>query len=212
MNGTATALQVTLNDLLSLGWSLIPVRADKRPLIPRWKQFQERKPSESEIAEWLRMTPFAWAVITGAISGIVTLDMDGAAGIATMERLQLRPHRRTGGGGFHIDFKHPGWPVRTVNGKTAKSLAGRWPGLDVRADGGYAIALGRSAKGDYKWQREADGEVALKLGDSEAVTAGATVLIADVGVRCGHQPNGRGVVQSEPVDGGPGTRKAPLVP
>jgi hypothetical protein len=44
MCGTATALQVPLSDLLSLGWSRIPVRANKRPLIPRWEQFQDHKP------------------------------------------------------------------------------------------------------------------------------------------------------------------------
>src|SRR5262249_31390667 len=30
----------------------------------------------------------------------------------------------------------------------------RWPGLDVKGDGGYAIAFGRNSVGSYEWLRE----------------------------------------------------------
>jgi len=98
--------------------------------------------------------PPAWAVITGAISGVVVVDFDGDAGNATMRALGLTPHVRTGSGGHHVYFEHPGWHVSTVNSKAKRALGERYPGLDIRADGGYAIFAGRTSAGEYVWLRE----------------------------------------------------------
>ena len=46
---------------LSLGWSVIPCRRDKRPCLS-WKQFQSRKLTPEEIQSWhSRYNPSAWA-------------------------------------------------------------------------------------------------------------------------------------------------------
>jgi len=65
--------------------------------------------------------------------------------------LGLTPHVRTGSGGFHFYVKHPGTLVSTLNGKTRHDLGSRFPGLDIRADGGYAVFSGRNATGAYEW-------------------------------------------------------------
>ena len=80
-------------------------------------------------------------VATGARSGIVVVDVDPGRGgedaIAALEAAhgELPPTWavETGGGGLHLYFRHPGGRVPTRAGKLG-------PGLDVRGDGGYAVA------------------------------------------------------------------------
>jgi Bifunctional DNA primase/polymerase, N-terminal/Primase C terminal 1 (PriCT-1) len=88
--------------------------------------------------------------VTGAISGIVALDFDGEEGERLRKRLGLQPNVKTGRGGHHVWFHHPGWYVPTLNSKAKKELSARWPGVDIKGDGGYAITVGRSTFGDYR--------------------------------------------------------------
>ena len=140
---------------LSLGWSVIPVRRDKSPYVSSWKQFQSRNPTLEEVLSWqLEYNPTAWAVITGAVSGVVVLDFDGETGEGTRTTLKLNPHVKTGSGGSHVYVDHPGWGTTTVNGKSKQILGEQFPGLDIRGDGGYAIFCGRNESGSYQWVRE----------------------------------------------------------
>src|ERR1017187_4926308 len=136
------------------GFGLLPVDMDKHPLTKSWKEFQVARASEAQIEQWLRIDPPAWAIITGAVSGIVVLDFDGDRGNATMGALGLNPHVRSGGGGHHVYFQHPGWPVSSVNSKSKQALGEKYPGLDVRADGGYCVFAGRNRSGEYEWLRD----------------------------------------------------------
>ncbi len=142
-------------DGLGLGWSVIPVRKDKRPFLSEWKPYQTVQPDEAALTQWQQQyKPPAWAVVTGAISGIVVLDFDGEKGAETMRSLGLDPHVRTPSGGFHVYFQHPGFEVKTLNGKSKAELGRRFPGLDIRGDGGYAVFCGRNSAGRYEWLRE----------------------------------------------------------
>jgi hypothetical protein len=84
--------------------------------------------------------PYNIATATGAISGIVVIDVDdrhgGADSLAALEAkhgpLPSTWRSFTGGGGEHRFFRHP----RRFLGCSEAKLA---PGIDVRADGGYAI-------------------------------------------------------------------------
>jgi Bifunctional DNA primase/polymerase, N-terminal len=90
---------------------------------------------------------------TGAISGLVVLDVDGPAGEASLRGL-VEQHGRfratwamTGSGGWHAYFAHPGAEV----GNSAGRLG---PKLDVRGDGGYVVAppSRHFSGGDYQWR------------------------------------------------------------
>ncbi|MBZ5727448.1 MAG: bifunctional DNA primase/polymerase [Acidobacteriia bacterium] len=142
----------TAADLLEMGRSVIPCGRNKKP-IHKWKPFQERLPTAQELSGWQTLAPAAWAMVTGAVSGVITLDFDGKHGEKTMRALGLKPHRRTPSGSYHVDFEHPGWRVGTVNGKSKIELGKRYPGLDVRGDGGYACISGRCNGGKYRWLR-----------------------------------------------------------
>src|ERR1700737_43272 len=150
------------------GCSVIPVKVDKKPawnLLPQkfdeskqqmrgeWKSFQERKPTPDEVSRWVGANVPAFAIVTGRISDRITFDFDGEAGVALAQRWGIQPHRKTGSGGLHLDVEYPGWFVPTLNSKAKLELGRRWPGLDVKGDGGYCIAIGRNEKGPYEWLR-----------------------------------------------------------
>ncbi len=142
-----------LREARQQGFSTIPVNRDKRPRFP-WKVYQERLPTTDELNEWWKQRPDAWAVVAGAISGIVILDFDGQDGLATLRGLDLHPHVLTGSGGAHVYFQHPGWPVKTLNCKSKHELGQRYAGMDIRADGGYAVFAGWNLSGEYEWLRD----------------------------------------------------------
>jgi hypothetical protein len=134
------------------GWSIIPIGSDKRPFNGMsWKAFQEYPADVEQIEHWRKLNPPAWAIITGAVSRIVILDFDGIDGACLMHMSRLRPHVKTPSGGYHVWIEHPGWPVKTLNSKSDKKRLGEiYPGLDIRADGGYALFAGKTAHGTYQ--------------------------------------------------------------
>lgn len=164
-----SAYDTALDARQRLKLSVFPLDAGKQPpILPGkfhengdpmrlgWKKYQSKLAHEKQLDAWQRQyAPTAWAIITGALSGRIILDFDkGAGGLATLEQLGLNPHVRTGSGGYHVHFLHPGWRVKTLNHEADKELGQRWPGLDIRADGGYAAFCGSSASGHYIWLRD----------------------------------------------------------
>jgi len=130
-----------IHDYVGRGWSLIPIRpGDKRPIV-RWEEFQHRRPTEAEARGWFLAWPDAGiGVVTGAISGIVVIDVDvrhgGDVSLEGLERehgrVPMTVECRTGGGGRHLYFAHPGGLIRNMVGLSA--------GVDLRGDGGYVVA------------------------------------------------------------------------
>lgn len=105
----------------------------KHPRLP-WSNFQSERPDEDRIHSWWQKWPKAnIGIVTGAISGIVVLDVDGDVGRGSLKshHLPLTPVVVTGKG-CHYYFSHPGGTV--PNG--VKVL----PGVDVRGDGGLVVA------------------------------------------------------------------------
>lgn len=147
------------------GWPTIPLIARlKRPLVP-WAEFQKRMPSHDELQGWFTRWPDVnLGIVTGAVSGLVVLDVDpehgGADSLAELESRNgaLLPtiESVTGGGGRHIYFRHPGGTVH--------NLVRLAPGIDLRGDGGYVVAppsLHPSGKA-YAWKAGcAPGEVPI---------------------------------------------------
>src|SRR5256885_2461050 len=145
-------------DAVNLGRSVIPVGIDKLPLV-KWKPFQSERADLSQIETWQkRFSPPIWGEVTGSISNIITLDFDGEKGRETLQKLGLNPHRRTGSGGYHVDFQYPGWYIKTENNKSSakRTWAQAYPGIDIRGDGGYSVIAGKNGKGPYEWLRKPD--------------------------------------------------------
>lgn len=137
------------------GWSVVPMAPHgKRPLVS-WVEFQERRADAAEIEAFFEHWPGAnVGIVTGRISGIIVLDIDprhgGDIAIANLERLgadfPVTVEARTGGGGRHLFFRHPGYVLHNRVGFEA--------GVDIRGDGGVIVvppsihASGRR----YEWR------------------------------------------------------------
>ncbi|SME90017.1 Primase C terminal 1 (PriCT-1) [Tistlia consotensis] len=140
---------------LARGWSVLPLRpADKRPLVA-WEPLQHERPDAETLRAWFARWPAAnVGIVTGALSGLVVLDVDphhgGADSLAALERahgpLPATVEAETGGGGRHLYFRHPGGLVR--------NRAGLRQGIDLRGDGGYVVAppSRHPSGGLYRWR------------------------------------------------------------
>ena len=102
---------------------------------------QDASKDPEAIASWFGQGQLNIGIATGAVSGIIALDVDprhdGDQTLAALEREHgpLPPTWRflTGGGGEHILFRYPGRPLPNSAGEIG-------PGIDVRGDGGYIVA------------------------------------------------------------------------
>lgn len=118
---------------LSLGFSVIPLEPrGKKPLIS-WAEFQKRRASEKEVREWFKKWPDAnLGIVTGNISTVAVVDLDGPEGIAFACRLNLSSNitSLTGEG------KHLWYHMESVISNAVKL----YPGIDIRGEGGYVVA------------------------------------------------------------------------
>lgn len=87
---------------------------------------------------WDRWPNANIGVATGGNSGIVVVDLDGAAGVASLKEilgedvLNSTMTVQTGSGGIHLYYKS--------NGRTLPNTVKSLPGVDVRGDAGHVVA------------------------------------------------------------------------
>jgi hypothetical protein len=122
------------------GWQSFPLRSHEKTPVVRWADVATTE--ENMLVGWWDTNPDAnIGIACGKRSGIVVLDVDADhGGYESMEalieqhgKLPETPIARTGGGGEHIFFAHPGVEIRNSAGRLG-------PGLDIRGDGGYVVA------------------------------------------------------------------------
>jgi Bifunctional DNA primase/polymerase, N-terminal len=87
------------------------------------------------------------AIRTGTSSGLLVVDIDPRNG-GRLDRVLMTPTAAvaTGGGGWHLYYRHPGTP-------TAATLPGR-AGVDIKGDGGYVAAppsVHPGTRRPYRW-------------------------------------------------------------
>ncbi len=157
-----------------LGWPLIPLHwiseggvcscknpkcpgAGKHPLINEW---QEKATTNAQtISAWHKKWPQAnWGIKTGSKetggAGVVVVDIDPRnGGEVSWEDLRSEHPEpletvtiNTGGGGWHYYFLYPN------SGRRITSRGALWPGIDVKADGGYVIIPPSVTKGRYAFK------------------------------------------------------------
>jgi replicative DNA helicase len=136
-------------DYLARGWSIVPVpKGAKFPVI-KWKEFQTRLPTEAEVIQWWTEDPEAnTAIITGKISNLAVIDLDGPEGIKQAKQFNLAPTLtvKSGGGGLHYYYSFPEEGIQNSQKKLADKV-------DIRGEGGLAIAPYslHASGGIYAW-------------------------------------------------------------
>jgi len=119
-----------------LGWQSFQLKPkDKTPIV-KWADVATCE--ENMLLGWWEHNPVAnIGIACGKRSGIIVLDVDADHdGYESLAELAIEygalpetPISKTGSGGQHIFFKHPGFEIRNSAGKLGK-------GLEVRGDGG----------------------------------------------------------------------------
>lgn len=119
---------------LAIGVSVVPLKPkDKTPLVP-WQEYQSRLITKAECEKWWGEYPDAnIGLVTGKISNLAVVDLDGTEGIESGRSLGLAsPVGVRTGNGKQLYYRHPG--------DTVCNAVKKYPGVDVRGDGGYVVA------------------------------------------------------------------------
>src|SRR5688572_2986509 len=106
----------------SMGWGVYPAHSismegvctcgridcptpGKHP-VGRWMEYQNRLPTMHEVKLWFSNLDCNIGTITGRVSGMVVVDVDGNKGLKSLATLDLTPtlQARTGGGGLHLFY------------------------------------------------------------------------------------------------------------
>ena len=155
---------IAMDYLVVFGLNPIPlVPRDKRPLV-NWKEFQTKDVTSDLVRKWWGDWPDAnIGVITGSISQLLVLDIDGEEGkesfrILSKGKIPDTPTVKTSRG-KHFYF----W----TGGNDIDSMPSIYPGLDIKANGGYVVAppsihpSGRR----YKWESTIYGNHLIEMPD-----------------------------------------------
>lgn len=126
-------IEKAAHEYLELGFSVMPVGHDKRPIV-EWKLYQEQRPTHAQITHWWDKYPHAnVGIITGVVSGILVFDLDSMESRDYVKRrgVPRTPIARTSKG-IHIYLDYPS--VLVGNRSDPKI------GMDIRGEGGYVVA------------------------------------------------------------------------
>lgn len=121
------------------GFSVIPLQhKDKRPMLRSWEPYKTTPPTADEIDQWFLNNTRNIGIVTGAVSGVIVLDIDGQEGFEALAAIVSRfgdlppTWVSATGKGHHYIFKYPNVPIR--------NSANRQLSIDFRGDGGYIVA------------------------------------------------------------------------
>ena len=132
----------TLSDALDYaarGWHVFPLAPRSKVPLKGSSGFRDASTNPATLRRWFGQGfPYNIAIRTGLISGLLMLDADGQEGVENLERLQAEhcslpaTLMSQSSRGPHLWFK-----LTVPVPKNESKLA---PKIDVRADGGYAVA------------------------------------------------------------------------
>lgn len=132
-------------ELRNLGLNVIPmdISAKRTPVVKepkrlKWGAFNSYRVTDKCIDAWAKMFPnTGWGVVTGPISGIFVLDVDGDEGRKALDyyNIPITWATRTQRGGTHYYFR---WDDTLKDLPTSKYNL--LPKVDIRGKGGYVVA------------------------------------------------------------------------
>lgn len=130
-------------------FSVIPIPHKKKSPVISWKEFQERLPTEDELKKWFGGKTLNIGIVTGELSNLTVVDLDGPIAIEFAKRHNFLPTPIVQSGkGFHAYYSYyPG----SRNWQQMENLSQ----LDLRSQGGQVVAppsIHPSGR-QYEWGR-----------------------------------------------------------
>jgi hypothetical protein len=164
------------------------VRAEKRPAVPRWKQFQHALPSEEQLAAWCQRAD-GLCLVCGSVSGnleMLDFDLGGEAFDAWYAKVRevdtTLPDRlvieQSPSGGWHVVYRCQ----EPVSGNL--KLAQR---VELVDGPGEVTIAGKT----YKPKQDAQGRWHVVLTMIETRGEGSVPVCPDAGLRAGARRPGR---------------------
>ena len=142
---------------LRLGYSVVPIAAGKKfPEGYLWTKYQKERANEEQLDKWFKENNNNIGIVTGSISGVVVVDVEKGGDTTKLPPTVMV---KTGGGGWHFYYKHPGFEI--------KNSVRLYDLIDIRADGGLVVAppSKHPSGNSYEWIIEPDGEELTALPD-----------------------------------------------
>ena len=121
------------------GYSIMPVKQDKRPMLAKWKPYQTIPATDEEVLKWFPKigTPNI-GIITGKISGITVIDIDNKVSQEQTDQMLIKFSPTltiiTPSGGYHLYYKYQEGLTISANAYP------QFPNVDIRGDTGYVVA------------------------------------------------------------------------
>ncbi len=153
---TDFSLPAKWQTLFDLGFSVIPIKRPSKNPLGKWKAYQTERADFETLHRWSKQDCNI-GIVTGAVSGVIVLDLDNQEAIAEAEAMGMPDTLAVSTPrGMHVYFKHPGYPLG--------NRAGVRPGWDIRGDGGFVVTAGShfiptdkerndgKVEGEYRWQ------------------------------------------------------------
>jgi hypothetical protein len=133
-----------------LGYSTVPVKQGMKFPTVQWSEYQNRRATTEEITQWFTDEPESnIGIVTGKISGITVVDVDGQEGLVTLDAHNIiLPDTYTvrSPNGLHFYYQYQSHPSTVV---------GLLPKIDIRNDGGMVCApSSRTPDGTYHVMRD----------------------------------------------------------
>ena len=121
-------------EYINQGYSVI-ITNGKVPAIESWKEYQQRIVSEETMDMWWDKNPSGnIAIVTGKISGLTVIDVDGELGQESLKKFKINlPPTK-------INKTPKGWHYIYEYNEEYPQGVGILPGIDIRNNGGYIIA------------------------------------------------------------------------
>ena len=132
-----------VRDAVKKGYSVMPAAEnDNTPNVVKWTELQNRAMTIDELAPYWEKNPnYNIAIVTGKLSGITVIDVDGEKGLVSLNEEDIKlPDTYTVKTirGWHKYYKYNG---------ELETKTGILPGIDIRNDGGAVIAPGSTRGG-----------------------------------------------------------------
>lgn len=130
----------------ALGFSVIPLQDRSKIASGSWKAQQSVRFSEPTCRS-MDGKGYNVGIVTGSISGIFVIDIDGEEGFQTLKNLELeygilpKTACTITSSGMHFYFKLPAGEQSNIRNLSSKGANGQvMPKVDVRGEGGYVVA------------------------------------------------------------------------